>query len=549
VATLALDDPIWQSVTQNSQNFAITSATDSTSVVANGNDYSYPIFEITPTSLGTTDYIYNMYCQVLPTSTDPFPARYLDIVGSSDTTWDTAALITAGKMQASTDIGGAGGDIRVMRDGVFVDFWLNGINTTDTHVIVVADMPARENMTLKTAIASTDTVTEVVLKYNATNKKSINNMPNEGRLILDSALGSTDTEEFTYTARTITSTKLAFTINARSVRGTTASTFAAGANVRYLPYDFNIMYGNLTADAYVTDDTRKPIQALTSRNNSFSYTNFYDEAGTRPGIFQEELKIVSSPSLSRSGFFTSTNDEGDTDPATAMGLAAYTYESGGLWRSDSVKLAWLGYFPDYISSVVASGEQYQASAAFPTPKLQAGVSIDTYSNLWTVSAQSATDYSTWTTWSKASTDATVPANTKYLRWMLQGTQTGASDKSTKIDITSLTVGLTNYPHVMLRAETSNYKLYCVLRNETTGDWLEINFPMTLNTTFYLDTDPDFPTAKYNGLLVNGAISLSSTRAAWLRLAPGANTIGFENQQLVASNLTITIKWRDRMNFF
>jgi len=541
--TLAVDDPIWQSVTQNSQTFSITSATDSTSVTAAGNDYSYPIFEITPTSQPSTDYLYNMYCQILPTSTDPYPNRYLDITGSTDTTWDTAALIAAGKMQS------AGQDIRVLRDGVFIDFWLNGINTTDTHVIVAADMTPAYNMTLKTAISSSDTVTEVELSVTTANNAALSALPNSGRLILDSSLGSTDTEEFTYTARTVTKTKLAFTINARSVRGTSAFSFSAGANVRFLPYDFNIIYGNSTATAYTTDDTKKPIQALTSRNSSFSYTNFFDEAGTRPGTFQQSLKKVSSVALSRSDFFTSTNDAGDTDPATAMGMAGYTYESAGSWRTDTVQLAWLGYFPDLIASVTASGEQRQDAVSRLEPALQAGKTSSKFSNLWTVSAQATTDFSTWTAWTQPSSNATIPTGSKYLYWIAKGSQKGNSDLSSKVDITSLTVGLTNYPHVMIRSEGVNYKLDCIIRNETTGEFIQILHPMGLNETLYIDTDPDFPTAKFKGLVVNGAVKLSTIRAPWLKLIPGANTIGFESSLAAASNVTVVIKWRDRQNFF
>jgi len=152
--TLALDDPIWVGVTQNSQTFATTSATDSTSVTTNGNADAYPIFEITPSTQPSSDYLYNVFLQILPTSTDPYPNRFLDVVGTSDGTGlDTAALVTAVKMQADGD------DLRLFRDGVEMDRQLTGINTTDTHIITNCDMPAATNMTLKTAIASTDTVT------------------------------------------------------------------------------------------------------------------------------------------------------------------------------------------------------------------------------------------------------------------------------------------------------------------------------------------------------------------------------------------------------
>lgn len=541
--TLALDNPIWQSVTQNSQTFATTSASDSTSVTNGGNDYAYPIFEITPTSLPASDYIYNVFIQALPTSTDPWNGRFLDLTGSSDTTFDTAALVSGGKMQSDGD------DLRVYRDGVEVDRWLNGMNTTDTHVIVVADMPALANMTLKTAIASTDTVTEVVLNYTANNKAAIKSMPASGRLILDSSIGSTDTEEFTYTAKTITDKKLAFTINARSVRNTTAFSFAANANVRYLPYDFTIVYGNSSATAPTVDDTYKPIIDLTSRNNSFVYSAFYESNGLRANIWNPYLRKVTNSSLARSDFYTSTNDEGDTDPATALGLAGYTYEADGAYKADTITLAWLGYFPDQIASVSGSGTQNQSAGNNLTYYLEASKDNQTWSRVWQISAQASSDYSSWTTWTKATTDATLPTSPKYLRWKVGGTIGGTVDKSDRRDITSLTVGLTNYPHIMIRTEASNVNLNLTIGNSTTGESFDLLMPVTVNETVYIDTDPDFPYVKYKGTLQNGAIKLSSIRAAWLKLNTGANTITYTSNNAGANDISIAVKWRDRLNFF
>lgn len=540
--TLAVDDPIWQSVTQNSQTFSTTASTGTTDVVNNGNDYAYPIFEVTAGTAPSTDYVYSQYIQVLPTSVYGWANRFLDITGTTDTTFDSAALVAAGKMQAGGD------DLRVFQNGVEIDRWLNGINTTDTHVIIRASLPGTREATLKTAIASTDTITEVELLYTTNNKSMITRCPDLGRLILDSALGSTDTEEFTYTARTITDTKLAFTINARSVRGTTAFSFAAAANVRFLQSDISIVYGNATATAPVTDDTRKPLPALTSRNNSFTFTNFADLANLRPNAWTK-TKVTSSALLSRSTNYTSTNDEGDTDPATALGLKAYTFESGGIWRSDTVRLGWTGYFPDLIESLSVIGTQYQNSSSWPTLgmyALPADVSLAT--NLWTVAAQTTTDYSTWTAWTKASSDAVIPADARVLLFQMSGTILGSTDVVAKGDITSLTVGLTNKPHVMLRTESSVNKYDFTITNGTTGESFRVVYPTLVGGTLIIDSDPDFPTAKFNGQIVNGAITISSVRSAWMKLNPGTNIINFDNNLSVASDISNVIRWRDRMNF-
>lgn len=549
--TLAVDDPIWQSVTLNSQTFSTTTTTGTTDVIVNGNAESYPIFEITPATQPSTDYLYSMPVQIIPTSNNYSGAsRFLDITGSTDTTFDTAALVAAGKMQADGD------DLRVYRDGVEIDRWLDGINTTDTHVIVATDLRNAVTMTLKTAFVSTDTVTEIEIDNTTGNRNLIIQLPNSGRLIVDASLGSTDTEEFAYTARTVTPTKLAFTIHSRSVRSTSPFDHAAGANVRYLEYDFTIVYGSATATAPTVDNTRKPIQALTSRNNSYTFTNFMDSARNRPNIWTPGATRTSAPTLApRSHYYASTNDAGDTDPATAMGLAAQTFESGGIWRSDTVYLNWVNFFVDGISSVSASGDQYQNSASWPTVSLQA-LNINaviggryTFTTLWTVSPQATTDYGTWTTWTKATSDADIPANSPTLQWVMDGTVLGSTDYSAKCEISSITVGIANPPHVMLRSETNNNKLDFTLTNATTGESLRVVYPIGVGGTLIIDTDPEFPTAKTNGQIVNGTVFLSSTRSKWLRLTPGTNTLNFDNNLSVASDISITIKWKDRMNFF
>jgi hypothetical protein len=545
VVTLALDDPIWQTVTQTTQAWTFTGSTSTTDVTINGNDDVYPIFEISPTSSPTTDFIYSVYLQVLPQSSNPWTGRPLLITGDTSTTWDTAALVAAGKMQADGD------DIRVFQDGVPVDFWFSGVNTTDTKVWVVSDLPEAANMLLKTAIGATDTVTEVELNYGGTTLSAFAPLPSRGRIIIDASLGSTDTEELIYTSKTTSEKKVAFNISARNARGTSAFAHAAGANVRFLPHTYRIDYGAASATTPTIDDSRKPLINLsTSSNGSFVYATFYDINGLRAGAWQPYIRRQSDPTFSRSGHFTSTSDEGDTDPATEMGLAAKTYESGGLWRSDTVSLTWVGNFPDYVTTFSASGEQNQTVSGIPSAGMAYVNDAGGITFMWTLSAQATTDYSTWTAWTKATTDATVPPNLDALRWMMFGTITGTTDAYSKAGASAVTVNMTNPPHVMIRPETSTaVKLNCTIANTTTGDSFDLSLPMEVNDTVIVTTDPDFPTVSYKGSLINGAIRLSSIRSAWMKLQPGSNTLTFDNLQSVANNFTINIKYRERMNFF
>jgi phage-related protein len=543
VVTLALDDPIWQAVTQTSQTWSTTSTTSTTDVSNPGNDYTYPIFEITPTSAPTTDYSYQMPVQVVPQAENPWNGRFLDIAGATDTTFDTAALVAAGKMQADGD------DLRVFRDGIEVDRWLDGINTTDTHVIVVADMPPQYNLLLKTAIGATDTVTEVEIRDLPSIRTAMSSMPSSGRFVICSDLGTTDTEEFTYTAKTMTDTKLAFTVGARAVRNTTALAHIANDDVFHVPYDFTIAYGNATVTAPDTDDTKKPIQELTSRNNSFVFNNFHDNAFLRANSWAH-LSQTAVFYLTRSGVYTSTNDEGDTDPATVAGLKAKTYEAHGTWNPDTVVVQWYNQFPDYVWSVSASGAQNQTATSVPAVKLQAYTNnTNTFTDLWSIPAQASTDYGTWTAWTKASTDATVPSNTAVLRWLMVGSIQGDTDYYSKNEVDTMTVGLINYPVVHLRGEqASATKLDFTITNDTSGESIQIVYLMPVNDTLYIDTTPDFPYAKHNGVLVNGAVRLSTVRSAWLRLQPGTNTLSYNSNLSSANDITIVVKWRQRANF-
>jgi len=548
---LALVDQTWDAVTQSTSTFTTTSATDSTSVTVGGNAEVSPTIEVTPGS--GSGWIYSRALQILPTSSNAWPGRALCLTSTTDgTTFDTAALIAALKMQSSSDPGGAAGaDLRVLREGVEVNFWASGMNSTDTKLWTIADMPAASNMVLGTAISTTDTITEIVLKNDATNRTAISALPAAGRLIIDSGtIGSTDTEEFTYTGKIINASKLAFTVDARAVRNTDTFTHAANQSVRFMPYDFTVIYGNLTCEAADVVNTKKPVLDLSaSSNSSFVWDTFYDEAAVRNSIWQPIVRKVANVSLSRSDIFTSTSDEGDTDPATEMGMKALSYLSGTTWKADTVEIVWVFPVPDVIASITASGEQSLNNGTAPTfSLLSRKASGQTPTTLWSVTKQVSTDYGTFTAWSKATTDYTsIPSGTTIAEFSLKGTGAGSTDVYAKFGVSDVTIGITNYPNVIIRSEVSDFRCDFTLINGE-GESIRINYPVKFATTLIVDCDPDFPTARYNGQIVNGAISTDEVRPYWFRLLPGTNTIGYESNVGAGFDVSIAIKWNNRVIF-
>jgi phage-related protein len=612
VITLAIDDPIWQSVTQNTQTWNITASGQSTDFTAGGNAESYPIFEITPTVSPPDGYLFNQFVQMIPNSAFTWKARPLEVTGGG---FDTAAKISDtdnffqlnGAIDSSTDIiaydtvtgsipivgmgmvgteqiswanktgtssgnltgvvrgiGGTtaaghadnavisvsrmqanGNDLRVYVDGAEVNRWLNSINTTATKIWIAIDIPIYQRPLLNTAIGIGDTVTEIVFQWIPASIDSWFAMPNSGRVLIDS-------EEFTYTSKSYDPAKpqISIVINARAVRNTSAANHAAGATIYWLPYDINIVYGNTQSTAQNTDDTTKPVISLASTNSSFVYTEFSDTAALRSGRWQRAVLGVANSKFTQSHLYTGVNNSGEVDPANVAGMALLAYQLSGVWKPETGSMMWWRGFTDGVSGVSESGEKMQkASGSWPALAALMG-SKDGLN--WTIiqnepAVAASSDYSSFVSWAYASTDLTIPAGTIALAYWFSGTILATANNEADYGATAITVGLTNYPTVTRRAQQSNYQFNGLLKNTGTGESININCALQLVTdTLIIDTDPDFPTAKFKGLIVNSAVSISSIRARWLKCPPGLNTITFTGSSV--GSVTIVIKWRDRVAF-
>ena len=537
--TLGLDDPIWQSVTQNTQTMNVTATGDSTSVTANGNADSYPEFDISIAGYPGTGYVYNNYIQYKPPSVDAWRNRPLEIVSTTDNIGlDTAALVAAGKALANGD------DYRVYVDGVERDRWFGGagFNSTYTKVWINIDQPAKQVLSLKTAIASTDLPSTVDFIINAANTKALTAMPTTGRFMINS-------EEFTYTSKTIGKTALISNGITRAVRNTTAGNHSSSDVVTWLPYDINIVYGSSDATAPDIDDTRKPIINLTSSNNSsFVYDAYMDNAKLRSGIWSPAIVKVTSPTLSQSGIYTGLNDGGDTDPADVAGMNMFPYASAGIYKAETSNLEWTLYFPDIVASVSHTFERYQGTASWPAlVGLYGGALSSAYKaiKLLPSSDMATTDLQTWVTGTHATTDLVIPVGTKYLKYQMSGSLKAVATDAAYVGWTSTTIGATNIPDIVRRGEQNGYLFDTLITNTTTGKSLAIKYPLRVGDIFYIVTDPNFPNAKFKGQIVNGAMDTNTVRADWLSFQSGANTITVTSP--FVGNFSIVMRWRDRMN--
>jgi hypothetical protein len=402
-------------------------------------------------------------------------------------------------------------------------------------------VPGRLQTTLKTALDGATTPTYIDINITTANKSALIAMPSAGRVLIES-------EEISYTAKTVTAQNLRLTVGERNIRNSSIAAHAVGVTIRWLPFDIQIAYSNSAATAPDIDNTKKPVLDLAnSTNASFVYANFYDNTspvGRRAGSWIPSLLSTNGKLLTQSKYYHGTNLGANVDPSEVMGMDVSTYQSNGLYRAETASLEWRLKIPDGVSNVDSNGSKYRATAKWATvARLQSSVDGITWIDEWSATEATPASVTTWTAWTH-NTEA-VPSTTKVLRFFIQGSVTAVAGNYFALEVTAATLTLVNYPTVSLRAQESNYYLDATITNTTTGESIRLAYPLQTSKTLYIDTDPNQPYAKMNGNIVN-VVKPNTNRSKWLKLQPGSNTLTFTADY--ASNITCVVKHRDRMNF-
>lgn len=318
-------DPTLYSEVENSVSETVLATGHQWTLTPVGNDLARLRVTMTPNIAKTAGYGFKAYRPIVNPIDKAFVDHPYDI---TDGGWDTAALITASKMQAS------GNDLRPIISGTEVDHWNDGINTTTTKVWINANLAPGVKLTLLSAITNVQAVTELPFKITTLNKAYLKALPASGGKVIRNG------EVFTYTAVDLIKCKL--TGVTRGVNGTVKSAHAIGDIFNWVQYDCWIMYGNSTMDAPIVDDTKKPLLDLhNSTNTSWVLLNFTDIAGVRTGGFKPKvLKSVGK----LSDYYTDTHGA-DADPAVEMGMVIRAYQTAIGWRGEDADIEWSLYNP------------------------------------------------------------------------------------------------------------------------------------------------------------------------------------------------------------
>lgn len=501
------DEPMWRSVIADTDTWNITASGDTidiTNGAADRNEDTYPTYIVTPNVDKSINDINGVFVPIRWRSNQAATDYPYDI---GDAAFDTATLITAGKMQADGD------DIRVVVDGVAADYWLSGINTAATKVWCVLDFQPAQEFTLSSSRSSGSTDDIVV-------GESISSMPSVGLVKIDN-------EVFSYSQRDVAAQALKGVTPA--AKATTAASHSAGAAVIWIQHDITIQYGDPSAAAYPSNADRKPIFKLsTSTNTSWVYEEFFEDGVARPGAWA----------------FTTLGGYTEKYGGNQHSVANPYAEIGIVTNAPGVKEfsgAWIFYNPCGITAANFSNGQkiHLNSVRVWTTGIRSSIDGTTYVSQYSIPKPSAAD--TWEAWSQ--NVSSLPAGTRYVALWNEGT--ASLNRIRKVECADVTVTLdsSKTPTSSIEAESGSYQLRATLSNLTTGEALEITFDLALGSSLQIASDEHRVVHLADGSLQYRSIEPDTQRDSLLRLQPGVNTLEWVDSG--TTDVTIELTWRKR----
>lgn len=449
--------------------------------------------------------------------------------GTTAATHADNAVVYVSKIMAN------GNDLRVFVDGLEVNRWLSGMNSSATKVWINQQTPARVPMLLNTAIASSGSVTSITVQYLGKGyNQTFGQLPGSFLFAIGSEL---------FTASSIDSNSLTITVSGRSAKNTSMAAHAIGDTIYRVEHDMYLVYGNPNASAPITDDTKKPMFDLsTSTNTSWVHAEFASADNQRTGAWKP-AGYMSGARYWLSGYYTGTHNT-LANPATEMGIVTNSYYNGGVWKptsSGSYNTAWTLSHPAGIVTITMTGEKYRYTSEWPVITLNC-----TYGKVWTERSPASAQV-----WSSLDTHSAVTVPTfggVYAPWITLLMSSGLSGTANNMaaveaQSTTATFGSANVlQYLTAVAENVNFQMDSTIANSTTGESITINMPMELNKTLVINCDDE--TVIYDGKDVGLPMTWNTVRGPWLDLQAGSNTLTFTDTGTV-SGLSIVVTWEDR----
>lgn len=537
MVSVYIADPTWKTsssggtASYNTDTWNITASGQTRSITVSGNQQARPVFSVSPTSARSGGYGFKRYVAVINSKV----TQYIDALDLTDGGLDTAALTTA-KLQADGD------DLRIIYDvsgqEVFRWFGRSGIDTADTGVIVNVSLPPRISLTLDTAIAGSGAITQIKVQNTAANIAALSQLAAQSYKVLAIEFGTGDEEFFTYTGVNVNS--LLITGVTRAQKESSMAAHSTGNEIVHVSAGYWFMYGNSAATAPSTDDTFKPLYDLPSfSNGTRSQTEFQDPAnpnrlGQWRGAFQSNkgVSIYSATEYTFSG-----------GVVTSMGMRVAPYYVGAVLRAGSGRTQWSLKHPAGITNVSSTGKTYRGGSSFPSIVAASFLTSpfdNGYTDIWTESSPGTAGV--WGTITHNNISVPSAAQDSQFFFRMEG-QVGTADVMAAFEINSVTYGLksANLPQISFGAEINNNHADFRITNTTTGQWLEVHYPVPVGSHVIIDTE------LLNCYLLEDGSDIpilldDESRSDWLLFDTGANILSYTETGAVA--VTVVTTWRD-----
>lgn len=251
---------------------------------------------------------------------------------------------------------------------------------------------------------------------------------------------------------------------------------------------------------------------------------------------------VVTATAGKQSFIYTGNQEAQAVPATEMGMSLQDYILSNVWKAETANIIWIFSHPIGVTTVSISGSKYlQSGASWPFTGLQKLLSNNV--QFQTVWSESIPPLASWTAFAHAG--VALGATFNVLLLVMSGSISAAANNKADIqfDTVTLTLDNTQTPVFSLGAEVGqSYYLNCTITNTTTGDAFLLTYTMLINHALVVDCN--LKTITYDdGSNAAGAITPSTVRNDWLTLVPGNNVLQFDD--LGTTGVTVLTNWQDR----
>jgi hypothetical protein len=518
LVTLYAPEPLWRKAAPGAVNWQVNASGQSLIVNMGGRLPVAPVITLTPLNPKSGAAGYKRRVMIVNPGGRAFSHYPLDITGGGI---NMAALVAAGKCQADGD------DLRVMVDGSETPRWLGNPDSEHTTIWISLDLAAGMTFKLKNAIPASGAVSEIVVQAVSGCERDLKKLPGNGIVLIDG-------EAFIYTQVVVKQHKINGVTRAAS--GTAAAAHAAGAAVCWVQHDIWLQYGNTRLEAPLAGEAAPLVNLAASNNTTWVYTAFMEENRERPAAWKPA--VIASKGK-RSQTYEAAH-AADAALAEVMGLSLVGYQNGVRAQAENGEVEWRLNHPAGVIQVSSSGAKYRQTGSFPAvAALQRSLDGRKWKNVWNETSPAAA--AAWETWQHSA--AAFGGSYPQVRFALDGAIGAAAGNCAHFEVNSLTLQLdeTGVPRVSLGAEQQNYYLLsAVLRNQTSGKALRLQYLAGLNQPFVIDCARR--AAEYQGANALAGITLDSNRPDWLDLLPGENILVYEEEGV--SSMNLLIEWQE-----